>query len=150
MNDHGQYNSPHTHPLSVISGVYYVNDGGDPLSSLHFISPTGQGHPSGNLFTRYVFSSASNLSEGAFGTSHRGPRVVPQGKDTVTQIATPSGSLVLFPSWLSHYTVPHPGADSRIVIAFNLRVTQEGKSEDGPLQILIPGKHAARLTAGKP
>eukprot|EP00117_Sycon_ciliatum_P003044 scpid76527/ scgid8003/ len=39
VNRLGDSNAPHTHPSSTVSGVYYVSNGGDATSQLHFIDP---------------------------------------------------------------------------------------------------------------
>ena len=33
-----------------------------------------------------------------------------------------SGDILLFPSWMKHYVLPHNGPSSRIMVAFNCRV----------------------------
>ena len=95
----GGYNTPHVHPDSMWSGVYYVDAGdegaGDDAGLIEFMDPRNgvdvvkiPGMP----FTGRV-------------------KVRPR-----------AGTLLMFPSWLYHFVNPYHGERPRISIAFNLRI----------------------------
>ena len=93
----GAYHAPHSHPDSAWSGVYYVNAGTTemqwPLSGvLEFLDPR-----------------AGAEAVTAPGDPYGDPvRVYPR-----------EGLLVIFPSWLYHWTHPYVGNTPRIAISFN-------------------------------
>ena len=93
----GAYHAPHSHPDSAWSGVYYVNAGmpepGRPLSGvLEFLDPR-----------------AGAEAVTAPGDPYGEPfRVYPE-----------DGLLVIFPSWLYHWTHPYTGSTPRIAVSFN-------------------------------
>lgn len=96
----GGFNSPHIHPRSTISGVFYIqtpeeilrNEVGDYSGWLGFIDPR----------------------------SHS--QIWPlKGQVNHYFIPPEPGSLVLFPSYLSHFVPPYQGVGQRIAIAFNLQ-----------------------------
>lgn len=90
----GEFVSTHIHPWSVLSGVYYVQTAPD-CGDLHFEDPR-PGHVA-------VVS----------------PQVT--GRSRVSQNFSPeAGSMVIFPSWLQHYTDPNRSGIERICIAFNV------------------------------
>ena len=74
MNSVGDYNAPHNHPNSFLSGVFYLAGGAERENSLVFTDP------------RSGFAD-----HGAFNPSFS---------------STP-GTLLLFPSWLTHLVLPH-------------------------------------------
>lgn len=117
----GAYHSPHSHPDSAWSGVYYVDPGSpipdQPLSGiLEFLDPragveavTAPGDPYGAPF-----------------------RVRPQ-----------AGLLVLFPSWLYHWVHPYSGHTPRIAVSFNATLTQETEVQ-APMPALRPTEEGTR------
>jgi uncharacterized protein (TIGR02466 family) len=102
----GDYNSPHSHPDSMWSGVYYVDPGSfpedEPTSGLiEFLDPrTGAdlisipGDPFGDKFS----------------------------------IRPEAGLLLMFPSWLYHYVHVYKGDDVRISISFNVLLAKTNPS----------------------
>lgn len=96
----GGFNSPHIHPRSTISGVYYVqtpeqilkNVDKDFAGWLGFLDPriNSQIWPLRNHVNYYF-------------------------------IPPEPGSVVLFPSYLQHFVPPFRGGGDRTAIAFNLR-----------------------------
>ena len=96
----GGFNSPHIHPRSTISGVYYVetpeqilkNGDKDFAGWLGFLDPriNSQIWPLPNHVNYYF-------------------------------IPPEPGSMVLFPSYLQHFVPPFQGGGDRTAIAFNLR-----------------------------
>ena len=83
---------PHTHLMSLISGVYYLTEG----------SPTVFNDP---LFQRTSMTMMVANSENMIRQSI---------------FAAEPGKLVLFPSWLEHGTFPHKEVYDRWSIAFNV------------------------------
>jgi uncharacterized protein (TIGR02466 family) len=93
----GNYNTPHNHPESAWSGVYYVDVGDAPDAAslsglLEFLDPRPQVEMAGSP-----------------GRPFGAPiRVKPE-----------PGLIVVFPSWLHHFVHPYTGERPRISIAFN-------------------------------
>lgn len=86
----------HTHPLSVISGVYYVN------------APKG--------------SSPLKIEDPRLGFLMNTPprkSSAPANEQNYLQIKPKAGSFVLFESWVRHEVPPHRGRDARLSISFN-------------------------------
>lgn len=97
----GAYNTPHSHPDSMWSGVYYVDVGSHPAAYptsgvIEFLDP------------RCAVEMISLPGE--------------PFREKYT-VHPESGMLVLFPSWLYHYVHPYQGEDARISISFNAVVT---------------------------
>ncbi len=106
VNRQGQGNEFHTHPGAYWSATYYVSDGGagtEPDIGGEFEIQDPRGVGPAMLAPLLAFSTASGQSVGA------NEVVVPK-----------AGSLVMFPSWLSHGVRPYYGQDVRISIALNL------------------------------
>jgi len=96
----GGYNSPHLHPRSTISGVYYVET---PISVLK----NEEGNHAGWLCFLDPRANSQNWP-------------LP-GQVNNFFISPVPGSIVLFPSSLSHFVPPFQGDGIRTAIAFNLR-----------------------------
>merc|ERR1712013_358490 len=95
----GGMNVPHSHPDSDLSGVLYV------------AVPEGMGEADGALFLEdprgRMFANDMRLPFAQFNE----PLVIrPQ-----------SGDIVLFPSWLRHWTSPPMTKEKRISFAFNVK-----------------------------
>ncbi len=94
-------NQMHCHPGCIWSGVYYVDDGGDPSSALVLLDPN---YPTNRMY-------APDL------------QFVGQGGERFPvrhEIAPEPGRMVIFPSWLNHAVKPHKGPRERISIAMNV------------------------------
>jgi len=93
----GGYQTPHTHPGSVWSGVYYlsVETKNVPPAKLRLYDPR----------VRNFLKS-----------SH----------DNIVKVTPSSGLLVVFPSWLEHDTQINKAENSRISIAFNVGHSKSG------------------------
>ena len=96
----GGYNAPHLHPRSTISGVYYVET---PTSVLK----NEEGDYAGWLCLLDPRANSQNWP-------------LP-GQVNNIFISPVPGSIVLFPSSLSHFVPPFHGDGTRTAIAFNLR-----------------------------
>lgn len=92
----GEYQTPHVHAGTHLSGVYYVKTPQRPRpeGALALITPVGEQEME-------FFSSIS-------ATAHL---VHPE-----------SGDLVIFPSYVRHYTHPFRGPEDRTVVVFTARV----------------------------
>ena len=94
-------NQMHCHPGCIWSGVYYVDDGGDPSSSLVLMDPN---YPTNRMYAPdLLFVGPEN-----------------QHYHTVHEIEPAPGRMVIFPSWLNHSVKPHNGPRDRISIAMNV------------------------------
>jgi len=89
----GDYQTPHVHPQSQISGVYYVR------------VPKGVKKPQGTL------SLMTPVGEQELG-------FFKEISATNMQIEPNAGDLVIFPSYLRHYTHPFYGDEERSVVVF--------------------------------
>ncbi|MEM9099384.1 MAG: TIGR02466 family protein [Pseudomonadota bacterium] len=106
VNRAGQGNEFHTHPGAYWSATYYVRDGGaaeDPSLGGEFEIADPRGVGPAMLAPELAFKTNGGLSVGT--------------NETVRPIP---GTLILFPSWLSHGVRPYHGQDVRISIALNL------------------------------
>ncbi|MEM8792293.1 MAG: TIGR02466 family protein [Pseudomonadota bacterium] len=106
VNRAGQGNEFHTHPGAYWSATYYVRDGGaaeDPALGGEFEIADPRGIGPAMLAPELAFKTNGGLSVG----TNEMVRPIP-------------GTLLLFPSWLSHGVRPYHGDDVRISIALNL------------------------------
>uniref|UniRef100_A0A7S0EMV2 Uncharacterized protein n=1 Tax=Phaeocystis antarctica TaxID=33657 RepID=A0A7S0EMV2_9EUKA len=127
VNNRSHSNSPHMHPGVQLSGVYYVDDGGDRDGGLRLIDPRPQ---------------ASMVPVPARWTRGMGEHV---------RVAALPGLFVLFPAWLQHYTAAHTAGRPRLSVAFNVRLTFPDDGEEdgfvaGGAASGAPPTEAARLT----
>jgi len=96
----GGFNSPHIHPRSTISGVFYLQT---PFEIIKNVD---------NNFSGWIGSMDPRSNSQIWPlSSHLNYFFVPPVE----------GSLVLFPSYLQHFVPPFNAKDERIAIAFNLR-----------------------------
>ena len=106
VNRAGQGNEFHTHPGAFWSATYYVRDGGagsDPSLGGEFEIADPRGVGPAMLAPMLAIRTPGGQSLGA--------------SETVRPVP---GTLVLFPSWLSHGVRPYEGDAVRISIALNL------------------------------
>ena len=96
----GAYVPEHTHAKADVSGVFYVKAAGD-CGDLVFRDPS------------WVAKTACNNGESTFPIEGTRQRFKPS-----------TGDLLLFPSWLPHYTEPNNTKEDRIIISFNLLFPQ--------------------------
>ena len=88
---------PHWHSNSMISGVYY------------FLGDDDTGGT--------VFESTKNILEFSFQTEILENTIYTAGKEIISSV---QDSLVLFPSYMSHYSQPNKCPTLRYTVAFNL------------------------------
>jgi uncharacterized protein (TIGR02466 family) len=86
------YQTPHIHPAGLVSGVYYVR--------IPEVVKAGGAGEAG--FIRF------------------GHPLVARPDALATSIKPEEGTIVLFPSYFWHYTVPFESAEDRISIAFDV------------------------------
>jgi uncharacterized protein (TIGR02466 family) len=96
----GGFNSPHIHPRSTISGVYYINTPSEIIENLD-----------GSFAGWIGFMDPRSNSQIWPISAHLNYYYVPPVE----------GSLILFPSYLQHFVPPFNSAGERTAIAFNLR-----------------------------
>lgn len=94
VSEKGNFNTLHTHPGSVWSGVYYIDDGGDPESRILF--------PDTRIESHMIESPINPF------------------KQETLELPPISGMSVIFPSWLQHSVRPYNGTKQRISIAYNI------------------------------
>lgn len=94
MERHG-YETPHIHPDGLVSGVYYVR-----------------------LPKVVAESDASHSGWIEFGTPD--PVFATRRKAPTCQVQPVAGSMLLFPSYFWHRTIPFDSAEERLSIAFDL------------------------------
>jgi len=98
--DRNGWNAPHIHPLALISGVYWVETPAQILEN-----PRGD-------FAGWL----------GFQDPRTGSQTWPLAGHVNNHFVAPDpGTLVMFPSYLSHFVPPFDGAGVRTSIAFNLR-----------------------------
>lgn len=106
INRSGDGNEFHTHPGSVWSGAYYVDDGGindDPSLGGEFEVADPRGVAPAMYLPDLVPAIPGGESSGAN-----------------LSLRPAAGTLLMFPAWLSHAVRPYRGTGQRISIAFNL------------------------------
>lgn len=106
INRSGHGNEFHTHPGCYWSGTYYVDDGGigaDPSLGGEFEMQDPRGVAPAMYAPMLCFATPGGRSAGA------------------SELIRPkAGTMVMFPSWLSHGVRPYRGDRTRISLAFNL------------------------------
>jgi uncharacterized protein (TIGR02466 family) len=95
----GTYHTMHTHPLCVLSGVYYVN------------LPPG--------------SAAFKMEDPRMGLLMASPprrASAPEEQQNYLKIAPKAGQFLLFESWMRHEVPPHRGKQRRLSVSFNFEL----------------------------
>lgn len=90
-SEHGQFHHIHVHPNSFISGIYYF----DKATPTYFQDPR-----------QSVLSTGFNVEC--------------DGDNTVWEYCPTENTLLLFPSWLPHFTMPNPLNEQRYTLAINV------------------------------
>jgi uncharacterized protein (TIGR02466 family) len=109
INRAGDSNRPHGHAGAYWSGVYWVDDGGaaeDPElgGQLEFSDPRGI----------LPLMTAPHL---------RCALDACAGDGAIQAVAPQAGTMLLFPSWLTHSVTEYRGSRPRISVAFNFALT---------------------------
>jgi uncharacterized protein (TIGR02466 family) len=106
-NGPGDFNKPHIHPSSFLSGVYYVRM---PLrgGSIEFYDPA----PARAMIGFPVRAGGSATSSSV-------------------EFKPEEGMLLIFPSWLQHGVQPNRSSDFRISISFNVAFRAKSRSRAG-------------------
>jgi len=106
INRNGHGNEFHTHPGCMWSAVYYVDDGGaaeDPSLGGEFEIQDPRGVAPAMYWPEIVPAVPGGASMGA--------------SEMINPVA---GTVMMFPSWVSHAVRPYMGEGTRISIAINL------------------------------
>lgn len=96
INEYGHFNWCHTHPESVLSGVYYVKTP-PGCGNIEFQNPCTDLMTSMRVKNYNVFNSSS------------------------FEVPSEEGTLYIFPSWFPHKVYPNLSKEERISISFNLK-----------------------------
>jgi len=106
-------NGPHVHPFSVVSGAYYVDCGGDAGNSSEQASRPCEI----NLMDPRPSAPMAQL-----------PAEVRDALDMGIDwtLSLWPGTILLFPSWLTHWVPPNAAGKSRKTISFNAGVRLAG------------------------
>eukprot|EP00747_Dinoflagellata_sp_TGD_P207910 gnl/TRDRNA2_/TRDRNA2_81445_c0_seq2.p1 gnl/TRDRNA2_/TRDRNA2_81445_c0~~gnl/TRDRNA2_/TRDRNA2_81445_c0_seq2.p1 ORF type:complete len:216 (-),score=23.23 gnl/TRDRNA2_/TRDRNA2_81445_c0_seq2:25-672(-) len=102
VNPPGAINGPHVHPFASVSGAYYVDCGGNATSCTISLVDPRPSAPMANL--------PSPVRD-----------ALDFGIDWSLQLWP--GTVLIFPSWLTHWVPPHTGAGRRKTISFNAAVS---------------------------
>jgi len=98
INKYKDSNSLHTHPFSILSGVFYVKTPKN-CGELVFFNPVR------------ISSFIENLNFNGYNPHN----------STDTKITPQENILIIFPSWLEHYVKPNMSKQDRISFSFNLK-----------------------------
>ena len=103
VNNHKDYNAPHRHPQSLMSGVFYIKV---PENSgrIKFINPNGALIDS--YLSYFHFQVGKDYSPTSLLASEW--NITPEKND-----------LILFPPWLEHWVESNNSNEERISISFN-------------------------------
>ena len=102
VSEPGGWHTPHIHTGALWSGVFYVSVP-DGAPDIVFMDPRGVG---------------PHQRSALYGAEPEGDRVSPPVQP---------GLMLFFPQWLPHYVVPHPSAEPRISVSFNIdQIVPEG------------------------
>jgi uncharacterized protein (TIGR02466 family) len=97
MNTTGVGHRRHTHPNSIISGVFYFDaDEKTAPATFHCKSPIFKDHAFDYHYTDHTVFNSSNWS-----------------------FPVKTGSVIVFPSWVEHGSLPNEVSSSRRLIGFN-------------------------------
>ena len=101
INEKHHYNDWHNHPMSTLSGSYYINhDGSKEHGDILFKHPN------------HAYMGTAHLPQGLIKT----PNEVTSGIITITP---KPNMLIMFPAWLEHRVENNLKDDTRISLAFN-------------------------------
>lgn len=100
INKKHNFNAPHDHSYGLFSGVYYVK-AEQSMGDIIFMNPC----PSQGICID------SNII-----------KTLNPFNSNITRLTPTTGMLVLFPSWMKHYTDPNKTEEDRISISFNTSI----------------------------
>jgi hypothetical protein len=100
INKKHDFNTVHDHGGGMFTGIYYVN-AGQNMGNVEFLTPIAA--------HTFCFNGTMVKNSNPFNSNIQ--KVFPQ-----------TGMLVIFPSWLFHYTRPNYTDEDRISISFNSHV----------------------------
>ena len=136
VNRRGDSNAMHEHLDQdwAISGVMWLDDGGDATCALRFADPR-------------PLRTAADVDGDGDG----------DGDDGVAAAKPLAGQVVVFPAWLRHWVPAHCGDGARVSVAFNAAVFVDGRelpegglAQPQPALVEALEQAAARLAAKPP
>ena len=109
INEKHHYNDWHIHPMSTLSGVYYIKHDGFGHGDIMFKNPFGS------------YISSTHWPQGLVEKWN-------EVSSRIINITPKSNALFIFPSWLEHKVELNLKNDTRISISFNTDPILEKKS----------------------
>ena len=123
INKQKEFNPPHVHANSSLSGAYYVKVPNDMQKT------EDQSVSAGNICfhdTRIEICATTPLYEENLGYLDLASYSFKKGTthnpwlDNVAKFKPEEGLMIIFPSWLLHYVEPNLSNEDRIAISFNI------------------------------
>jgi len=118
-NSYGDHNSVHTHPGSVLSGVYYLTDGKPEHGQIHFQRSNYE-----SVHSFRFPSEQLDLAE----SNH--PDHIGLDYTTTASFIAKASRALFFGSWMQHGVSTNRTNDTRIVIGLNFYIS--GKEDLSP------------------
>ena len=115
--DKSEYIDKHSHPNSIISGVYYISTT-PKCAPIIFSKP----HLYSNITFQNIQLAYSGENKNQYNTDYYGINPLP-------------GELLMFPSWLEHEVIEQGSEHKRISLAFN--TYPKGDIGEGTKQLKI-------------
>lgn len=107
INNKGDYNAPHHHRDSVLSGVYYIDIPDENMGNIHF-----EREDDAEYFL---------------------PKVMPKRNHITASRATykpMSGGILIFPSWVTHSVDGNKSDEPRISMSFNTSIAMTPANDE--------------------
>lgn len=101
INRRGNFNSVHTHPDSMLSGVCYIKVSSEDQGQIEFFD-SREGSPTTHWASFMSLRGETPLSEG------------------VHSVTPHEGMILFFPSWLRHWVTPNLTDEARVSVSFNV------------------------------
>lgn len=112
VKDQGSYHLPHIHPHSEMSFIYFLSGTGSGSKVKEDLNRTHRGE---------VYQGALVLMDPRGSAPYMAPKFTEQlGRDAHVYVPPNEGTLLIFPSYLSHMVAPHNQKGPRASIAGNI------------------------------
>jgi uncharacterized protein (TIGR02466 family) len=100
INKKHNFNAPHDHSYGLFSGVYYVK-AEQYMGDIVFMNPCSS---QGICIDSHIIKTSNPFNS------------------NISRLTPKTGMLILFPTWVKHYTEPNQTEEDRISISFNTSV----------------------------